>query len=89
MDIMILKSVTVNFSSKEHFPLKKLKRHPQLRKPWISQGLLKSIKKKNKLDKQYLSNPSSQKDEKYKTFKNKLNNSLRIAKRLYCDKKLD
>ena len=73
----------------KHFPLKKLKRHPQLRKLWISQGLLKSIKKKNKLYKQYLSNPSSQKEEKYKTYKNKLNHSLRIAKRLYYDKRLN
>ena len=63
--------------------------HRQLRKPWISQGLLKSIKKKNKLYKQYLSNPSSQKEEKYKTYKNKLNHSLRIAKRLYYDKRLN
>ena len=73
----------------KHFLLKKLKRHPQLRKLWISQGLLKSIKKKNKLYKQYLSNPSSQKEEKYKMYKNKLNHSLRIAKRLYYDKKLN
>ena len=51
--------------------------------------LLKSIKKKNKLYKQYLSNPSSQKEEKYKTYKNKLNHSLRIAKRLYYDKRLN
>ena len=48
------------------FPLRKLKCHPQLRKPWISQGLLKSIKKKNKLYKQYLSNPSSQKKRNIK-----------------------
>ena len=73
----------------KHFPLKKLKRRPQLRKPWISQGLLKSIKQKNKLYKQYLSNPSSLKQEKYKTYKNKLNHSLRIAKRSYYDKKLN
>ena len=70
----------------KHFPLKKLRCHPQLRKPWISQGLLKSIKKKNKLYEQYPSSlipdPSSQKEEKYKTYKNKLNHySLRIAKR--------
>ena len=53
------------------------------------QGLLKSIKKNNTLFKQYLSNPSSQKEEKYKTYNNKLNHSLRIAKRLYYDKKLN
>ena len=45
---------------------------------------------KNKLYKRYLSNPSPQKEVIYKTyFKNKLNHSLRIAKRLYYNKKLN
>ena len=69
--------------------MKKLKRHLHPRRPWISRGLLKSIKQKNKLYKQYLSNPSPQKELKDKTYKNKLNHSLRIAKRLYYDKKLN
>ena len=43
------------------FPLKKLKGKNQSRKPWLSMGLLKSVKRKNKLYKQYLSDPSSQK----------------------------
>ena len=73
----------------KHFPLKKLKRRLYPRRPWISQGLLKSIKQKNKLYKRYLSNPSPQKKLIYKTYKNKLNHSLRIAKRLYYDKKLN
>ena len=40
------------------FPYKKIKRSDRrLNKPWISLGLLKSIKKKNKLYKKYFSNP--------------------------------
>jgi len=73
----------------KHFPQKKLKRYPRLREPRISQGLLKSITRKNKLHEQYLSNPSPQKEEKYKRYKNQLNHSLRIAERLYHDKKLN
>ena len=73
----------------KHFPLKKLKRHLHPRRPWISQGLLKSMKHKNKLYKRYLPNPSPQKELIYKTYKNKLNHSLRIVKRLYYDKKLN
>lgn len=69
--------------------MKKLKCCLHPRRPWISQGLLKSIKQKNKLYKRYLSNPSPQKELIYKTYKNKLNHSLRIAKRLYYDKKLN
>ena len=73
----------------KHYPLKKLKRRLHPRRPWISQRLLKSIKQKNKLYKRYLSNPSPQRELIYKTYKNKLNHSLRIAKRLYYDKKLN
>ena len=69
------------------FPLKELKRKDQLRKPWLSKGLLKSVKRKNKLYKQYLSDTSAKKEALYKEYRNKLNHSLRIAKKLYYDKK--
>ena len=62
------------------FPLKKLKRKEQLRKPWLSKGLLKSVKRKNKLYRQYLSDTSAQKEALYKEYRNKLNHSLRIEK---------
>ena len=63
------------------FPFKKIKLSERcLNKPWISLGLLKSIKKKNKLYKQYLSNPSNHSEVHYKRYKNKLNHSLRVAK---------
>ena len=70
------------------FPLRKqtIKRGI-LNKPWLSKGLLESISKKNKFYQCYLCNPSPQNEEKYKKYKNKLNRSLRIAKRLYYEKK--
>lgn len=71
------------------FPLKKLKRKNQSRKPWLSKRLLKSVKSKDKLYKQYLSDSSSKKKALYKEYRNKLNHSLRIAKRLYYGKKLN
>ena len=67
-------------------PLRKVNRKHRRNKPWISKGLFKSIHKKNRLYKQYLSDPSSINEAKYKKFKNKLNHSLRIAKRLYYDR---
>ena len=90
---MILKSATANFLSdtlklRNTFSFKETEASPSLyhfRKPW---SLLKSVKQKNKLYKQYISNPSPWNEAKYKTYKNKLNHSLRIAKRLYYDKKL-
>ena len=70
------------------FPLKKQTvKRGTLNKPWLSKGLLESVSKKNKLYKRYLRNPSPQNEEKYKKYENKLNHSLRIAKRLYYEKR--
>ena len=68
------------------FPLKKVKRNKQIpQTPWISYGLLVSVRKKNKLYKQLVSKPSSARSEKYKAYKNKLNHLIRIAKRNYYE----
>ena len=70
--------------------LKKTKvRNYRLSKPWLSKGLLKSIRTKNKLYSQYLTNQSSQYEILYRNYKNKLNHSLRTAKRIYYEKKID
>ena len=72
------------------FPLKKIRIRRGFRsKLWLSNGLLNSIKKKNKLYKKFLQNPTPQSETFYKTYKNKLNHSLRISKRLYYEKKLE
>ena len=72
------------------FPLKKNKAsNYRLRKLWLSKGLLKSIRTKNKLYRQYLTNQSLHYEIRYKNYKNKLNHSLRIAKRIYYEKKID
>ena len=72
------------------FPLKKMKAERlKLRKPWFTKGLAKSVKKKNMLYKRFLNNPSSFNENAYKSFKNKLTHSLRVAKRLYYEKKID
>ena len=69
-------------------PLKMIKRKRYLsHKPWLSKGLLKSIRSKNKLYKQFLRNPSVA-NEAHKNYKNKLNHSLRIAKKSFYEKKL-
>ena len=73
------------------FPLKRKKatRKNCLRKPWITSNLLKSIKKKNILYKRFLNNPTADRAQRYKNFKNKLNHCLRVSKRNYYEKKLD
>ena len=61
----------------------------RLSKPWLSKGFLKSIRTKNKLYRQCLTNQSSHYETRYKNDKNKLNHSLRIANRIYYEKKID
>ena len=71
------------------FPLKKVKvKTATLSNPWITKGLLKSIRKKNSLYKRFLAKPTSYRENLYKSYKNKLTHSLRVAKRLYYNKKL-
>ena len=58
-------------------------------KPWFSKGLAKSIKKKNSLYRRCLRNPCAENEAIYRKYKNKLNHSLRTAKRLYYESKLE
>ena len=51
--------------------------------------LLKSIKTKNKLYKKHLQVPTVDNASLYKRYKNKLNDTLRLAKRRYYEKKLE
>ena len=69
------------------FPLKKVSKSSKVSKPWISKGLLKSIKMKNKVYKQFLHNPNSLCENTYENYKIKLTHSIRVAKRLYYDEK--
>jgi len=54
-----------------------------------TKSLLRSINKKSKLYKQYLHHRSNEKLLKYKTYKNKLTNLLRVAKRLYFENQIE
>ena len=71
------------------FSLKKVKaKNVTLSNPWITKGLLKSVRKKNSLYKPFLAKPTAHHENLYKCYKNKLTHSLRVAKRLYYNKKL-
>ena len=73
------------------FPLKVLK-GKQVTKffsPWLSPGLLKSVNKKNRLHKRFVSSPSTSSETKYQAYKNKLTHLIRIAKRKYNDSKFE
>ena len=85
---MLIKSL---LKSDRRFPLKRKKaKRFNLRKPWFTKGLAKSIKKKNMLYiKCFLNNPNSSNESAYKSYKKKLTHSLRVAKRLYYEKQIE
>ena len=73
------------------FPLKVLK-GKQVNKffsPWLSPGLLKSVNKKKRLHKKFVSSPSASSETKYQAYKNKLTHLICIAKRKYYDSKFE
>ena len=72
------------------FLLRKMKaKRFNLRKPWFTKGLAKSIRKKNMLYQSFLNNPNSSNENAYKSYKNKLTLSLQVAKRLYYEKQIE
>lgn len=70
------------------FPIKMIRRGSSKRTntPWITKGLLTSVRTKHKLYKKYLANPTPYRDSRYKNYKNKLNHLIRKAKKHYYDK---
>ena len=67
------------------FPEKVVKPDPKckFKKPWLTRGLFRSIRKKQRLYKSYLKTPSENHKKKYKQYKNKLTKLLHAAKKDY------
>ena len=73
------------------FPIKfyRGKNLKTLHNPWLTTGILKSIKTKSRLYKLFLRKPSHERESNYKSFRNKLTCLVRIARKNYYDNKLD
>ena len=75
-----------------HFPLRsihvsKSARRKIPRKPWITPAIVKSILRKEKLYKNYVSHPTDSRKAAYISYRNKLTTLIRISKRnYYADK---
>ena len=59
------------------------KRINKIKSPWLSYGLLKCIRRKNRLYKKFLRKPTEINMETYKKYRNRLNFTLKLAKRNY------
>ena len=66
----------------KHFPVKKSISRRKL-KTWMTNGVINSIKYKNKLYKKFISNPTTSNSSKYKKFRNKLNSTIKLTKANY------
>ena len=70
----------------KNFPLLKTKVKMKIDKnksPWMTKCISKSTKRKHKLYKKYLQDPSVKNENKYKRYKNKLNHIINAAKKYY------
>ena len=74
-----------------HCPIKttKISKRKTPRKPWVTLGILKSIKSKDKLYKKYITKPTIDNKIKYTKFRNILNNLLRASKRSHITSEIE
>ena len=70
----------INDSIEVSIPVKSVRCRTTAQNPWITKGIVKSIKHKNKLYKCYLTNPSTETKKKYSTYRNKLTHIIRKSK---------
>ena len=73
----------------KNIPLVKNKHHnSKIKNPWITRGILRSIKTRNKLYKSYISKPSEHNLKIYKKYRNKLTDIIRTSKKTYYSQKI-
>jgi len=87
--IKTIEAVTV--TADKHAPKKCISKTKQklLKKPWITNGILKSIKTKQRMYKTHFLSNDTSKVDKYKTYSNKLNKLKSQSKALYYRKHFD
>jgi len=74
----------------KHIPLKKIEyNNKSPKKPWITNGLLNSIKMKNSIYKSMMITRDDSQTILYKKYRNKLTNLLKIAEKSYYKKQLE
>uniref|UniRef100_A0A8C6LAH3 Reverse transcriptase domain-containing protein n=1 Tax=Nothobranchius furzeri TaxID=105023 RepID=A0A8C6LAH3_NOTFU len=69
--------------------LYKVDKNKYAKKPWITKGIQKACRKKNKLYKDFLKKRTEEAEQNYKIYKNKLISIMRSSKRNYYSKLLE
>jgi exonuclease III len=71
----------ISYCYNKSFPLTRLKVNYKNRKPWLTEGLKKCIKRKNNLYAKQLKYKNTENVERYRKYRNKLNHLLRIEEK--------
>lgn len=79
----------ITYYYEKNCPLVSAKKKNKPKMPWITKAILRSIRKRNKLYKTYLTNPTFYNNNKYKTYRNKLTNIIRISRKMYYSDQFD
>ena len=73
----------------KNIPIGKVKnKRNKPKSPWITKGLLKSIKTRNRLYKIHIRNPNDTNLNTYKKYRNKLTKLIRLSRKLHFSDKL-
>ena len=78
----------VTTSIQKHCPLKKVRKRKRKIAPWLTPGLMKSIKRKNTLYRKYVANFTDSSKKKYTIYRNRLNALIKNAKQNYFREKI-
>ena len=87
-NLFIFKVTHICEKHKQNNPSQRKKKRSLPRKPWITTCILRSIDKKQRLYHKFIHTPSLDNEVRYKVYRNKLNDVIRLSKRLYFAKRL-
>jgi len=73
----------------KNIPLARQNPHTKVNNPWITKGILNSIRKRNRLYKKSLLHPSENNKKKYKRYRNTLTTLIRLSRKLYYSTKIE
>ena len=77
------------FYYNKNIPLTSNKSRKRINNPWITKGILRSIKTRNRLYKTALKSQNNEKLSKYKQYRNRLTSIIRLSRKLYYSRKLE
>ena len=77
------------FYYNRNIPLIQNKPCKKIKHPWITKGIMTSIKTRNRLYKKALHEPSNDNHNKYKTYRNKLTSLIRLSRKKYYSERIE